>query len=86
MPCGPINDLAQVFADPQVRHRGLRVEIPGPAGGTVPVVASPIRLSRTPVRHETPPPALGQHTREVLVGLLGMDDGEVDALHERGVV
>jgi crotonobetainyl-CoA:carnitine CoA-transferase CaiB-like acyl-CoA transferase len=86
VPCGPINDLAQVFADPQVRHRGLRVEIPGPGGATVPVVASPIRLSRTPVRHETPPPGLGQHTREVLVGLLGMDDDEVDALHERGVV
>ncbi len=86
VPCGPINDLAQVFADEQVRHRGLRVEIPRPGGGTVPVVASPIRLSRTPVRHERPPPALGEHTREVLVEVLGMRDAEVDALRERGVV
>src|SRR6266511_4070703 len=86
VPCGPINDLAQVFADPQVRHRGLRVELPRPGGGTVPAVASPIRLSRTPVRHDTPPPALGEHTREVLVGLLGMTEGEVEKLRSRGVL
>jgi len=86
VPCGPINDLAQVFADPQVRHRGLRVEIPRAGGPPVPVVASPIRLSRTPVSHEVPPPALGDHTREVLVGLLGMADDEVDALRARGIV
>jgi crotonobetainyl-CoA:carnitine CoA-transferase CaiB-like acyl-CoA transferase len=86
VPCGPINDLAQVFDDPQVRHRGLRVEIPDPRCGTVPVVASPIRLSRTPVRHETPPPALGEHTREVLVEVLGMEEAEVVALREKGVI
>ena len=50
------------------------------------MVASPIRLSRTPVRYDVPPPALGEHTREVLVELLGMDEAELDALHERGVV
>ena len=86
VPCGPINDLAQVFEDPHVRHRGVRVEVPDPRCGTVPVVASPIRLSETPVRYDTPPPALGQHTREVLVGILGMDEAQVDALLERGVI
>jgi crotonobetainyl-CoA:carnitine CoA-transferase CaiB-like acyl-CoA transferase len=86
VPCGPINDLGQVFDDPQVRHRGLRVEIPRAGDPPVPVVASPIRLSRTPVSYEVPPPALGEHTREVLVGLLGMADAEVDALRERGIV
>jgi crotonobetainyl-CoA:carnitine CoA-transferase CaiB-like acyl-CoA transferase len=86
VPCGPINDLAEVFEDPQVRHRGLKVEVPDPRCGTVPVVASPIRLSRTPVRHDTPPPALGEHTREVLVDVLGMDDAEVVALREKGVI
>ena len=85
MPCGPINDLAQVFDDPQVRHRGLRVEVPHPRCGTVPLVASPIRLSETPVRHGAPP-LLGQHTREVLAEILGMDEAEVEALRSRGVI
>ncbi len=85
VPCGPINDLAQVFEDPQVRHRGLRVDVPHPELGTVPVVASPIRLSETPVVHAAPP-ALGEHTREVLVDILGMDEDEVDALRSRGVI
>jgi crotonobetainyl-CoA:carnitine CoA-transferase CaiB-like acyl-CoA transferase len=85
VPCGPINDLAQVFEDPHVRERGLRVEVPHPRCGTVPVVASPIRLSETPVHHAAPP-TLGQHTREVLVELLGMSDAEVEALRSRGVI
>ncbi len=85
VPAGPINDLAQVFDDPQVRHRGLRVDVPRAGGDRVPVVASPIRLSRTPVRHGAPP-RLGEHTREVLVELLGMRDAEVDALRAAGVV
>lgn len=85
VPCGPINDLAQVFEDPQVRHRGLRVEAAHPIAGNVPLVASPIRLSSTPVRHAAPP-LLGEHTREVLVETLGMDDAEVAALRAKGVV
>jgi len=85
VPCGPINDLAQVFDDPQVRHRGLRIEVPHRRCGTVPVVASPIRLSATPVRHGAPP-LLGEHTRDVLVELLGMSDADVEALRSRGVI
>jgi crotonobetainyl-CoA:carnitine CoA-transferase CaiB-like acyl-CoA transferase len=85
VPCGPINDLAQVFEDPQVRHRGLRVDVPHPRCGTVPLFASPIRLSETPVHHGAPP-LLGEHTREVLVDILGMDEAEVEALRRRGVV
>jgi crotonobetainyl-CoA:carnitine CoA-transferase CaiB-like acyl-CoA transferase len=86
VPCGPINDLAQVFEDPQVRHRAMRIEAPHPVSGTVPMVASPLRLSRTPVREPTAPPTLGQHTREVLVEVLGMDEAEVEALRTRGVI
>jgi len=86
VPCGPINDLAQVFKDPQVRHREMRVEVGHPLCGTVPMVASPIRLSATPVRHDAPPPMLGQHTREVLMGILGMDDAEVEELRRAGVI
>jgi crotonobetainyl-CoA:carnitine CoA-transferase CaiB-like acyl-CoA transferase len=86
VPCGPINDLAQVFADPQVRHRGLRVELPRPGAPPLPVVASPIRLSRTPVSYAAPPPELGAHTAEVLGELLGVTDEELAALRARGVV
>jgi crotonobetainyl-CoA:carnitine CoA-transferase CaiB-like acyl-CoA transferase len=86
VPCGPINDLAQVFADPQVRHRGLRVEIPRPGAAPVPVVASPIRLSRTPPAYAAPPPELGAHTGEVLRELLGLSEADVAELHARGIV
>ncbi|HCA65750.1 MAG TPA: CoA transferase, partial [Pseudomonas sp.] len=55
VPCGPINDLAQVFADPQVQHRGLSVEMPHPLAGRVPQVASPLRLSASPVAYRNPP-------------------------------
>jgi crotonobetainyl-CoA:carnitine CoA-transferase CaiB-like acyl-CoA transferase len=86
VPCGPINDLAQVFADPQVRHRGMEIDAPHPLAGKVPMVRSPIRLSESSARGDIPPPLLGQHTAEVLKGLLGMDDAEVDALRAKGVV
>ncbi len=86
VPCGPINDLQQVFEDPQVRHRGLRVEIPHSAGVPCPTVASPMRFSATPVEYDTPPPLLGQHTREVLAGVLGLGDTEMDALAADGVI
>ena len=86
VPCAPINDLAQVFADPQVRHRGLRLEMPHPGAGAVPLVANPIRLSETPVHYEAPPPLLGQHTDEILRERLGFDAAAVAELRRRGVV
>jgi len=86
VPCGPINDLEQVFEDPQVRHRGLRVEIPHPAGVPCPTVASPMRFSATPVEYDTPPPRLGQDTREVLAGVLGLGEAELEALAADGVI
>lgn len=71
VPCGPINDLAAVFADPQVQARQLKVTLEHPLAGQVDLVANPIRLSRTPAEYRTAPPLLGQHTREVLADWLG---------------
>jgi crotonobetainyl-CoA:carnitine CoA-transferase CaiB-like acyl-CoA transferase len=66
VPCGPINRLGEVFSDPQVRSRGLRVELPHAAFGKVPLVANPLRLSATPVSYRRAPPTLGQDSDEVL--------------------
>ncbi|MCA1855688.1 CoA transferase [Massilia oculi] len=71
VPCGPVNTLDQVFADPQVRARGMAIEMPHPSAGKVPLVANPIRLSESPVRYQRPPPLLGEHTAQVLADWLG---------------
>jgi crotonobetainyl-CoA:carnitine CoA-transferase CaiB-like acyl-CoA transferase len=86
VPCGPINTIDQVFADPQVIERGLRFDLPHPVAGSVPQVANPIRFSRTPIEYHAAPPVLGQHTQEVLVDVLGMAPEDVASLKDRGVV
>jgi crotonobetainyl-CoA:carnitine CoA-transferase CaiB-like acyl-CoA transferase len=86
VPCAPINDLAQVFADPQVRHRGMRVDVAHPSGSSVPMVASPLRLSATPPAYDRAPPLLGQHTEEILRERLGMSDERITELRRNGVV
>jgi crotonobetainyl-CoA:carnitine CoA-transferase CaiB-like acyl-CoA transferase len=85
VPCGPINDLAAVFADPQVRHRGLQVDLPHAAGGTAPQVANPIRYSATPIAYDRAPPILGQDT-EAILGELGRSLGEIAALRAAGTI
>jgi len=72
VPCGPINRLDEVFADPQVIARGLRIDLPHAVAGTVPGVANPIRLSASPVAYDRGPPVLGEHTAEVLKQWLGV--------------
>ncbi len=86
VPCGPISRLDEVFDNPQVKHRGLRVDVPHPLSGSVPQVANPIRFSRTPLAYDTPPPLLGQHTDEVLRGLLGKTDADIAELRANGVI
>ncbi|MNR53706.1 Succinyl-CoA:(R)-benzylsuccinate CoA-transferase subunit BbsF [compost metagenome] len=86
MPCGPINDLAQMFADPQVKARGLAIEIPHPLAGKVPQVASPIRLSETPVEYRNAPPLLGEHTEQVLSDVLGLAAAEIERLRGASVL
>lgn len=86
VPCGPIQSMDEVFSDEQVIARGMRVDLPHPlaADGTVPLVASPLNFSETPVRYEHAPPYLGQHTREVLEEILECDETEIDALLASG--
>ncbi|MGJ3443289.1 CaiB/BaiF CoA-transferase family protein [Pseudomonas sp. Je.1.5.c] len=86
VPCGPINDLAQMFQDPQVLARGLAVSIAHPLAGSVPQVASPIRLSETPVEYRQAPPLLGEHTEAVLEEVLGLDGEAVQQLRGAGVL
>ena len=86
IPNGPINDVAQVFQEPQVKARGVRIELEHPVAGKLPLVASPMRFSGTPVEYRLPPPLLGQHTEDVLRGLLGKDDAEIVGLRESGVI
>src|SRR5690242_2095180 len=77
VPCGPINTIADVFADPQVQARGLRLDLPHPAIGSVPSVANPIRYSATPISYAGAPPALGADTDEVLSEILGVSPDEI---------
>lgn len=86
VPCGPINDLAQVFNDPQVKARGLRIDLPNSLGSTTPQVASPLRLSETPVQYRNAPPLLGEHTEQVLTRHLGLSTEQITALREAGVL
>ena len=77
VPCGPINTIADVFSDPHVQARGMRIEMSHPVAGEIPLVASPIRLSDTPVQYRTAPPQLGQDTRQVLSEVLGLSQGAI---------
>ena len=85
VPCGPINDLADVFADPQVQERAMRVAVPHPHTDTLELVASPMKLSATPVQLRRAPPLLGQHTDEVL-DELGVAAAQRQQLRDRGVI
>jgi len=85
VPCGPINNIDQVFDDPQVQHRGMRVPMRH-ASGEISLLASPLRFSDTPVRYELPPPLLGEQTDAVLRGLLGLGDDELRDLRAQRIV
>jgi formyl-CoA transferase len=86
VPCGPINNLDEVFDNPQVDARGVRIDLPHPTAGTVKLVGSPMKLSATPPQYEMPPPLLGQHTEEVLHEVLGHSSEEIAKLKEKGII
>ena len=96
VPCGPINTVAEAFEDPQVKARGLRMELPRWANESdanaakdsvnmIPGVANPIRMSGTPITYRNAPPALGQHTREVLQEM-GLSDDAITNLTTKNIV
>ena len=86
VPNGPINDIAQVFREPQVRARGVKIELDHAAAGKLPLVASPMRFSGTPLEYRLPPPLLGEHTDEVLRGLLGKSEAEIARLRAEEII
>ena len=86
VPCGPINDVGEVFANEQVQAREMAIALPHPSAGQVKLVRNPIRMSATPATSGMAPPLLGQHTTEVLREMLGRSEEEIAALRERGVI
>lgn len=86
VPCGPINDMADVFKEPQVLARGMRQELPHPTADQVSVPGSALKLSATPVSYRRVPPLLGQHTHEVLQSLAALSDDELDTLKNRQII
>ncbi len=84
--CGPINTLADVFADPHVQAREMTLEMQHGSGATVKVIANPVKLSATPPTYRSAPPVLGEHTEEVLSGLLGMTAEEIAALRAKAIL
>ena len=86
VPCGAINSLAEVFADPHVRERAMVTEWTHPVKSGVQLVSSPMKLSATPVRQDLPPPLLGQHTEEVLRQVLSLSDADIAALRGSGTI
>jgi crotonobetainyl-CoA:carnitine CoA-transferase CaiB-like acyl-CoA transferase len=85
VPCGPINSVADVFEDPQVKARGMLRHVPHPSGVDVPQVGSPMRFAETPLQDQTAPPLLGQHSDEILAEL-GYDASGIEALRSAGAI
>jgi crotonobetainyl-CoA:carnitine CoA-transferase CaiB-like acyl-CoA transferase len=86
IPCGPVNSIAQTFANPQVMHRKMRIDLPHPLSGSVPSVANPIKFSGTPIQYRNAPPTLGQHSHEVLQKYVGLSDAEIESLKKKHIV
>jgi crotonobetainyl-CoA:carnitine CoA-transferase CaiB-like acyl-CoA transferase len=86
VPNGPINNLEQVFQEPQAVARGLRIQMQHPLAGEISLIRSPMRFSETPIEHKLPPPLLGQHTDEILRGMLGRSDEDIARLRTEGAI
>jgi len=86
VPSGPINGFAEVFADPQIVHRQMLMEMPHASAGSVPQVANPVKFSQTPVTYRRAPPLLGEHTAEVLREVLSMDEAGIADLQRNKTI
>jgi crotonobetainyl-CoA:carnitine CoA-transferase CaiB-like acyl-CoA transferase len=86
VPCGPINTLAEVFSDPQIEARQMRIDLEHQSAGRVPLVGSPMKFSQTAVEYQQAPPLLGEHNREILVDLLGLSEQELLDLGADGII
>jgi len=88
VPAGPVNDIEQVFADPQVQYRQMEISMPHPAAGQgeVNLIGNPIRYSQTPVSYRYTPPMLGEHTATILSEFLDLSIDEINALHTKGII
>ncbi|MFM8864901.1 MAG: CoA transferase, partial [Limnohabitans sp.] len=86
VPCGAINNLAEVFADPHVRSREMVSTWQHPVQPDLRLVSSPLKMGQTPARQDLPPPLLGQHTQDVLTEVLGYSPGQLAALRDKGVI
>ena len=86
VPCGPINNFQEVFENEQVKARDIQMNVPHPTAGSMKLVASPMRLSKTPVEVRMAPPTLGQHTDEILRERLGLNAQDINSLRENGSI
>ena len=86
VPCGPINNMKEVFENPQVIARNLQINVPHPTVGDMKLLASPMKLSKTPTEVRMAPPTLGQHTNEILHDRLNLDDEAITQLRKQGVI
>jgi crotonobetainyl-CoA:carnitine CoA-transferase CaiB-like acyl-CoA transferase len=86
IPCGLVNSIAQTFANPQVIHRQMRIDLPHPLSGSVPSVANPIKFSGTPIQYRNAPPTLGQHSHEILQQYVGLSDEEIEVLKTKQII
>jgi formyl-CoA transferase len=86
IPCGPVNNMEHLFADPQVKHRNMIAEVPHPTIGTLKLTGIPIKYSETPGSIRRHPPLLGEHTDEVLTGALDYSSDKIDALKKQGAI
>jgi crotonobetainyl-CoA:carnitine CoA-transferase CaiB-like acyl-CoA transferase len=86
VPCGPVNDFAQVFADEHVRSRGMEVKVDHPFEHSLSLIRNALSFSGTPVKEYRYPPRLGEHTDEVLASQLGYDAGKIEALKKAGII